>query len=119
MAILVTGVTGQGQVVAVRSLVDLDVGNVDDLEAVVLGEGRWSLEMIQATMKHPHTRLSVAEMVATSGQTSFADYCALQVKRADGEVATIGVDEASRRVGVGRKMMSVLVDRARASGCRR
>jgi ribosomal-protein-alanine N-acetyltransferase len=103
------------QEIRIRPLVALDVDNVDSLEGTVFGEDRWSLEMIEATIAHPDTRLFVAE-VARDGHINFAGYCALYLDGSEVVVTTIGVDEKFRRIGVGRAMTRTLVNEATSLG---
>lgn len=102
-------------VVSIRPLVEHDVADVDKLEATVFGEDRWSLEMIEATIAHPDTRLFVAE-VRVGERINFAGYCALYVNGSHVDVTTIGVEERFRRIGVGRAMMKMLMSVAAGLG---
>lgn len=101
--------------VVIRPLVARDVDDVDNLEAVVFGDGRWSREMIEATIAHPDTRLFAAE-VRSDGHSSFAGYCALYIDGSEIDMTTIGVAEQFRRIGVGRAMVKALVNEAAGLG---
>ena len=101
--------------ITVRPAVESDIDDIDNLEAVVFGDDRWSLEMVKTTIAHPDTRVFIAEADA-NGRPSFAGYCALYFDGVDIDVTTIGVNEEFRRIGIGRAMMECLLAEARGLG---
>ncbi|MFD6448286.1 ribosomal protein S18-alanine N-acetyltransferase [Promicromonospora sp. NPDC060204] len=107
--------TGSDEAIVVRVLEPSDLEAVIEFDEQVFGGDAWPRDWFDEIVADPNVTMFVAELEQVTA-LQFAGYCALHVKGADGEVATIGVDEAFRRRGVGRKMMSVLVDRARTSG---
>lgn len=107
--------TGTDEVIIVRPFVPSDLEPVIEFDEQAFGDDAWPRDWFGEIVADPSVTMFVAEL-QVAADLLFVGYCALHTRGTNGEVATIGVSEAVRRRGIGRKMMTVLVDRAHASG---
>lgn len=99
----------------IRPLAPTDLGAVISFDQAVFAEDAWSPEVIADVVENPRAHAFVAE--AEIGElVTFAGCCVLHISGTLGEVATIGVTPEFRRLGVGRQMMDLMIDRSRRMG---
>jgi ribosomal-protein-alanine N-acetyltransferase len=97
---------------------------LDDLDAIMLLERTtfitdgWTSDAMLGELKNPQTRYLVAERVGFPG--TIDGYAGLFCPRgaSEGDIQTIAVAETARGGGLGRELMTALIDEARARGAR-
>ena len=98
------------EVVNLRNMVEADLGTVARLEQTCFSDP-WSVGLLKDGLSSKWDTLFVAEH-----QGEICGYAALRVLAGEGEVQRIAVFPGHRRLGIGRKLMEVMVSFSNAQG---
>ncbi|MFM8349627.1 MAG: ribosomal protein S18-alanine N-acetyltransferase [Actinomycetales bacterium] len=92
-----------------------DITSVDGLERELFPADAWSIEQFWEELAQP-TRWYI---VAEDGEHHLVGYAGLFLLAPDADVQTISVARSAQGRGVGRCLLTALINHAQQSGCRR
>lgn len=101
----------------VRPATTADVDAVAALERSALGGDAWSRRLVAEGIAEALP--TVAYLVAPGAEAGVAGYAVVSCAGEDAELQRIAVEEASRRAGVGGRLLDAVLERAAASGATR
>ena len=99
-----------------RALTPADLPALHRLEQDLFGAGAWSPAMLEEELNGPDRWYVAAVEQHPAGTATVVGYAGLWFDGQDAQVMTIGVATAHQGRGVGGRLLSALVDRARALG---
>ncbi|GAA2719745.1 ribosomal protein S18-alanine N-acetyltransferase [Cellulomonas aerilata] len=101
-----------------RPLTAGDLPRVADLERELFGTSAWSPAMLAEELAADGRSYVAVDAAIEGRRADVVGYAGLWFDGEDGQVMTIGVARQHQGTGLGRLLMSWLVDRARAVGAR-
>lgn len=111
-------IIGQAAGVSFRRATNDDLDGIMSIEREVFGSHAWPAEAMRNDIASQHCHYLVAELVGTDIVVGYAGLLCAQGS-GDGDIQTIAVSPTVRSRGLGRVMMSELIDEAARRGAHR